>query len=174
MAESAVPLPLSAQEVAITWVEAVMDNGNLDDAWPLTDPTLRLVLVQDWIWAHRHHAWVGSGPDWDGLARSLSEARPDHNLWPRFSTELLELWQKIWRGFSVLTWQPVDSPEVVALDLETVTFVEVSAVGTGTSRSSFSRRFALRHTADGWRVASINGEQMFVPGWPPSMEVRAD
>ncbi len=147
-----------------------MDQGDLDEAWPLTDPTLRLVLVQDWIWAHRHHPWVGHGRDWDGLAKSLAAARPDHALWPRFTAELLELWHKIWKGFSTLTWKPLDTPEIVGLDLETVTFVEIAASASGATRSSFARRFALRHTDNGWQVASINGDQMFIPGWPPSME----
>ena len=165
------PLPPSAQEVAATWVELVMDRGNLDEAWPLTDPTLRLVLVQDWIWAHRHHSFVGQGPEWDDLAHSLAAARPQPALWPRFRAELLELWHKIWKGFSALTWQAFDDPEVVGLDLETVTFVELDASGVPARRTTVPRRFALRHCDTGWQVASINGDQMFLPGWPPSLEV---
>ena len=174
MADPAIPLPATPQEVATTWVEAVMDHNDLERAWPLTDPTLRLVLVQDWIWAHRHHPWVGHGRDWDVLARSLAAARPDHKLWAKFKVEQLELWHKIWSGFSALTWRAPEKPEVVDLDLETVTFVEQAEVSSGTVRPSFARRFALRHTDDGWQVASINGDQMFIPGWPPSMEVRSD
>ena len=167
VAEHATPAPVTPQEVATTWVEAVMDRGDLRAAWPITDATLRLVLAQDWIWAHRHHPWVGHDRDWDSLARALGSAPPEHPLWPRFADEQLELWHKIWKGFDARRWQALDEPEVVALDLEIVTFVEVdSAQG----RARFARRFALRHTDDGWRMASINGDQMFVPGWPPSLE----
>ncbi len=164
------PEPLTAQAVATAWVEAVMDEGDLDRAWPLTHATLRLVLVQDWIWAHRHQKWLGHGSDWDGLATRLAAERSDHPLWSRFSAELLELWQKIWKGFSTLTWESLDDPEVVGLDLETVTFVETETAQTASQRYSFARRFALRHSDVGWQVASINGDQMFVPGWPPSLE----
>ncbi len=164
------PQPRTAQDVATTWVKAVMDDGDLATAWPLTHPTLRLVLVQDWIWAHRHQQWLGHGSDWDDLATRLAAVEPDHPLWPRFRDELLELWQKIWNGFSTLTWQSLDDPEVVGLDLETVTFVETDAAQAAAKRYSFARRFALRHSDDGWRVASINGDQMFIPGWPPSLE----
>jgi len=162
--------PPTAQDVATAWVEAIMDDGELAKAWPLTHPTLRLVLVQDWIWAPRHQKWLGRGTDWDDLATNLAVAQPDHPLWPRFSTELLELWHKIWKGFSTLTWRSLDDPEVVDLDLETVTFVETDAEQAAAKRYSFARRFALRHSEDGWQVASINGDQMFVPGWPPSAE----
>jgi hypothetical protein len=163
-------VPPTPQEVAAAWVEAVMDRGELRAAWPLTDDTLRLVLAQDWIWAHRHHPWVGHDADWDALARALSSPRPDHPLWDRFAEEQLELWQKIWKGLSARTWRPEEDPEVLALDLEIVTFVEPAAEDLG--RHAFARRFALRHTEDGWRMASINGEQMFSPGWPPSLEGR--
>jgi len=155
--------------VATTWVEAVMDRGDLREVWPLTDPTLRLVLAQDWIWTHRHHPFVGPDADRDGLARSLAATSPDHPLWARFAAELLELWQKMWRGFSARSWQPRDDPEVIDLDLEMVTFVEVGGA-PGSARDAFARRFALRHSPDGWRVASINGDQIFVPGWPPALE----
>ncbi len=166
------PTPPTAQDVATAWVEAVMDDGDLARAWPLTHPTLRLVLVQDWIWAHRHQQWLGHGSDWDGLATRLAAVDSGDSLWLRFSAELLELWQKIWKGFSTLTWRSLDDPEVVDLDLETVTFVETEAAQNEAKRYSFARRFALRHSDDGWQVASINGDQMFVPGWPPSLEDR--
>lgn len=164
------PLPPSAQVVATAWVEAVMDEGDLGRAWPHTHPTLRLVLVQDWIWAHRHQKWLGHRRDWDDLASRLASPRPEHPLWPRFCAELLELWHKIWDGFSTLTWRPLDDPEVVSLDLETVTFVETGADRVSARRASFARRFAMRHSGEGWQVASINGDQMFIPGWPPSLE----
>jgi hypothetical protein len=156
--------------VASTWVEAVMDRSDLRAAWTLTDPTLRLVLAQDWIWAHRHHPWVGHHTDWDRLAQGLTAPRPDHPLFARFAEEQLELWHKIWTGFSARTWKAWEEPEVLGLDLEIVTFGEVRQEADASGRPSFARRFALRHTGDGWMMAGINGEQMFVPGWPPSLE----
>ena len=164
------PEPQTAQHVAATWVEAVMDRQDLRAAWPMTDGTLRLVLAQDWIWAHRHHPWVGHDADWEGLAAELSASAPDHPLWERFAGELLELWHKIWRDFEARSWRAWDEPEVLGLDLEVVTFVERDDAATSPRHSSFVRRFALRHTDDGWKVAGVNGDQMFVPGWPPSLE----
>ncbi|MFN2608515.1 MAG: hypothetical protein ABR511_11600 [Acidimicrobiales bacterium] len=169
MGDPAGPAPPTPQQAAVGWVEAVMDRSDLRAAWPLTDPRLRLVLAQDWIWAHRHHPFVGHGADWDALARALAAARPDHHLWARFSAELLELWQKMWKGFNARTWGPRDGPEVIDLDLEMVTFVEVGGA-PGSDRDAFARRFAMRHGPDGWRVASIHGDQLFAPGWPPSLE----
>jgi hypothetical protein len=155
-------------------VEAIMDRGDLIAAWPLTDPTLRLVLAQDWVWTHRHHPTIGHDRSWDELARGLAALPPATELWSAFAEELTGRWQKTWSGLSAGTWAAWDQPEVVGLDLEMVTFMERDGDGPvrfEPGRSAFARRFAMRHTDQGWQVAGVNGDQLFVPGWPPSLEV---
>jgi hypothetical protein len=155
-------------------VEAIMDRGDLIAAWPLTDPTLRLVLAQDWVWTHRHHPTIGHDRSWDELARGLAALPPATELWSAFAEELTGRWQKTWAGLSAGTWAAWDQPEVVGLDLEMVTFMERDGDGPvrfEPGRSAFARRFAMRHTDQGWQVAGVNGDQLFVPGWPPSLEV---
>ena len=165
--------PETAQAAARRWVKALMDDGDLAAAWPLTDPVLRLVLAQDWVWTNRHHPQIGHDRSWDELARALAAVAPEHELWPTFAAELITRYHKMWEGFSTRTWATWDQPEVVGLDLEMVTFLESDGrpVRFEPGRSSLARRFALRHTDEGWLVASVSGGQMFVPGWPPSLEV---
>lgn len=164
----------TAQEAATRWVKAVMDDGDLVAAWPMTDPVLRLVLAQDWVWTHRHHPMLGHDRSWEEVARGLAAVPPKHELWPSFATELLERWHKMWGDLSTETWLPWDQPEVIGLDLEMVTFLESDGkvpVRFEPGRSALARRFAVRHSAEGWRVAGVSGDHMFVPGWPPSLEV---
>lgn len=162
------------QEAATRWVKAVMDDGDILAAWPLTDPVLRLVLAQDWVWTNRHHPAIGEDRSWEELARGLASVPPEHQLWKAFSAELIGRWQKMWAGFSTRAWVAWDQPELIALDLEMVTFLESADGGPvrfEPGRSALARRFALRHGAEGWQVAGVNGDQLFVPGWPPSLEV---
>ena len=87
---------------------------------------------------------------------------------------MISRWHTIWKGFSARTWRLATEPEVIGLDLEMVTFLESEdeyRVRFEPGRSAFARRFAMRHTDQGWMLASVNGDQMFVPGWPPSLEV---
>ncbi len=149
------------QAAAAAWVDAVVDRRDLAEAWTATDPLLRLVLAQDWVWNHRHDPAVGHDNDWDAIARGLAASPPNHPLWPRFEDEMVGLWQRTWKGFGSHTWNVVEEPEVLDLDLEIVTFVDREA--------AIARRFAMRHTEDGWFVASVNGEQLFEPGWPPRL-----
>ena len=151
----------------------MIDDGDLAEAWPLTEPVLRLVLAQDWVWTHRHHPMIGHDRSWDEIARGLAAVPPKQPLWDRFAAEVVSRWQKTWAGFSARTWATWDQPEVVGLDLEMVTFLESDGgpVRFEPGRSALARRFALRHTDDGWKVAGVSGDQLFVPGWPPALEV---
>jgi hypothetical protein len=167
--------PGSPQAAAVAWVEAVMEDGDLARAWPLTDPTLRLVLAQDWVWNHRHDPSVGHDADWESIASGLAADPPSHPLWDRFAADVVELWQRIWKGFDTRTWGVWDQPEVLGLDLEMVTFVETGGgdLPLKPGNSTLARRFALRHTDAGWQVASLNGAQLFEPGWPPTLGQQA-
>lgn len=173
MADSA-PTPPTPQEAVLAWVEAIMDDGDLLAAWPLTDPTLRLVLAQDWVWTNRHHPRIGHERSWDEIARGLASVPPVGELWGAFSAELVGRWQKTWAGLNSRTWGAWAEPEVVGLDLEMVTLLERDGDGPvrfEPGRSALARRFAMRHSDGDWLLAGVNGDQLFVPGWPPSLGV---
>ncbi|MCA1691460.1 MAG: hypothetical protein ABR540_10000 [Acidimicrobiales bacterium] len=170
--------PGTPQAAALEWVEAVMERRDLAAAWPLTDATLRLVLAQDWVWNHRHDLEAGSDHEWDAIGRGLAECPSTHALWERFAQDTVTHWQTIWKGFTPRTWSVSEAPEVLDLDWEMVTFVETGEPGAQADAvpatvTAFTRRFAMLHTDDGWRVASINGHQMFRPGWPPTLGQQA-
>lgn len=160
-----------------------MDRGELGAAWPATDPELRLVLAQDWVWNHRHDPAIGHDADWDAIARGLAAVPPDDPLWHRFSNDVVTTWKRTWKGFSPETWGVWDQPEVLDMDLEMVTFVERDSSvhpAQGVEQplhpgnSTFTRRFAMRHAGGEWLVASVNGDQLFEPGWPPRLRRSAD
>jgi hypothetical protein len=169
--------PGTPQEAATAWVEAVMDRGDLTEAWPITDPVLRLVLAQDWVWNHRHELATPEGVQvqWETIAQGLASSPPQHELWERFASETVGRWQQIWKGFNARTWRVSEQAEVLGLDLEMVTFVEVTEDSEGgdgpphSARQAFSRRFAMVHSDGVWLVASVNGDQLFRPGWPPRL-----
>ena len=152
----------SPEAAATAWVEAVMDRRDLAAAWRLTDPTLRLVLAQYWIWSHRGEAVVGAQEEWDRLARALAECPSAHPLWERFASDRLRRWREFWSGFSAKTWEVRDEPEPIGVGLEVVTFAETGGPALPV------RRFAVRDTPDGWLVAGLDGTALFQPGWPPS------
>lgn len=146
-----------------------MDRGDLAAAWADTDATLRLVLAQDWVWNHRHDPVIGHQVDWDEIAGGLAGGPGGHELWARFCGDVLDMWRRSWKGFSADTWTVRPDPEVLDLDLEMVTFVEPGPAAHHPAGPAFARRFALRHTQDGWQVAGVSGDQLFEPGWPPRM-----
>lgn len=151
------------EDVAAAWVDAVMDRGDLAAAWPLTHPTLRLVLAQHWIWSQRGQAVVGDDQrQWDAMAAALAAGPARHPLWERFASDRVRRWREFWPGFSTRTWSVRDEAEPLGVDLEVVTFVETGGPPLP------ARRFAMRDTPDGWLVAGLDGSALFEPGWPPS------
>jgi hypothetical protein len=153
--------PGTPQAAAVAWVDAVMDRGDLGAAWPGTDPLLRLVLAQDWVWNHRHDPAIGHGREWDAIARELAATSSTSPLWPRFAADLVGTWKRTWHQFDTRSWTVSAVPEVIDLDVEMVTFSERDG--------ALSRRFAMRHVDGTWLVASVDGEQIFEPGWPPRL-----
>lgn len=164
--------PDSPQAAAVAWVEAVMDRGDLRAAWAMTDPTLRLVLAQEWVWSNRHTPLLGYRTDWRDVAEGLASSPSEHPLWERFAADRIREWHTVWKGFGARTWMALDRAEVVGVDLEIVSFVEPGAASTHGrgGRMAFARRLLLRHTGTGWLVAGLDGARLFRPGWPPSPE----
>ncbi len=153
--------PGTPQAAAVGWVEAVLDRGDLLAAWPETDPVLRLVLAQDWVWTNRHDPAIGHDHDWDEIARGLASIPPESPHWGRFAADLVATWRRAWKGFEPRGWYVAPTPEVIGLDLEMVSFIE--------RPSALTRRFAMRHTDGGWLVASVDGDLQYEPGWPPRL-----
>ena len=164
--------PGSSGAAARAWVGAVMDRQELLEAWPLTDPPLRLVLVQQWVLSSMGDPEV-TREDRDTLARELAECPPRHPLWDRFASYRVRRWRRFWTSFSLRTFDLSEEVEPLGDDLEVVTFLEkhrlmgLAAPGP----PPIARRFAMRRTDQGWLVAGLDGSALFRPGWPP-VQVR--
>ena len=159
----------SPAEVATAWVQAVMDRADLGAAWPLTDPTLRLVLAQHWIWTNQGVPAV-SREDRDELARALAACPSSHPLWGRFASQRIRRWREHWQGFTTLTWTLMDRQERLRPDLEVVSFAERKRLEDldRPGPPLVTRRLAVRRTPSGWLVAGLDGTALFEPGWPPA------
>ena len=159
----------SAEAAARAWVEAAMDRGDLRAAWEVTDPNLRLVLVQHWI-ISRQGDPVVEGENRDALARELAASPSQHPLWDRFASDRLRRWRQFWAGFGAQTWDVSDDTQELVPGVKVVTFMEKHRL-LGWAKPGpppATRRFAVRSTPDGWLVAGLDGSALFEPGWPPT------
>lgn len=157
-----------AVEVATAWVRAVMDERDLEKAWPLTDPPFRKVLAQHWI-LQSHPDVVGPPEEWEALADGLAACPPGHPLWERFAKERLARWREFWPGFRAATWG-VKARSEPRPGIVVVAFVEprgkLMSLKPGPPLQF--RHLAVRGRPEGWLLAGLDGAHLFVPGWPPA------
>ena len=156
----------------LAWVNAVMEKGRLDLAWPLTDPTLRLALVQQWILEKGRR--FPAQQSRDRLAEALAAEQPTDPLWGGFARWRVRRWRTSWGDLGSFRWGVWTRPEPVGVDLEVVTLVryeegeplgETIEVEGGSPRVGL--RFIMRSVdRETWRVAGFGG-RLAQPGWPP-------
>ena len=154
-------------EVARRWITAVMQEGDWDQAWALTDPVFRLAQVQAWLWPQRGEAEFVS-EDLDEVATSMCEEGPGHPLWEEFSQLALYTFQETWQEFDLERWSVTGLPRPVALDYEVVVFSRQEEEIIRTAETLYvARPFLMHFTESGWLVAHAGSDQPPVPGWPP-------
>lgn len=162
--------PVGPLETAWGWLSAILEQNDLGAAWPATDPNLRLVLVQGWIWANRSAPPV-SGFNRDELARALAGSSCDHPLWSRFAARQLGRLQSWWGNPDLDTWGASTRSRLMPSDYELVLFAplgdDVELVREPPARGD--ARLVLLHGVDGrWLVAGFS-KRPPSPGWPPTV-----
>ena len=149
------------------WMTLAAITGDVRAAWPLTDPTFRLVLGQAWIWANREHPIV-VGHDFDVAAASIASLDFDHALWDQFAATQAREFTWKHQGFSLETWGVLSRPRLVPPDCELVLYAETGGeVITLTERTDvIAVQLLMRTTDEGWLTAGFS-EHRLQPGWPP-------
>lgn len=145
----------------------VMQEGDWDQAWILTDQVFRLCQVQAWLWPQRGDPDLVS-EDLDDLAASICDEGPAHPLWEDFADVALRTYLETWQEFDLDRWAVAGLPRPVALDYEVVVFSrEEESIIAMDETLRVARPFLMHYTPGGWRVAHAGSDRLPVPGWPP-------
>ena len=162
---SAATGPVKAAEA---WIEAVQ-LGRYDRAWAMTDPRLRLVRAQAWIWNNRKDSDIAA-LNRDELARSLAQERPDHALWGDFAATEVHQMRGVYGSFSAENWGASSGPSAAGPDYTLVLFAHLTGdpLILTDQPPVFSLAF-LMHAADGGWVLAAFSDVLPIPGWPPKL-----
>jgi hypothetical protein len=151
------------------WFSAILEQQSLRAAWPKTDPVLRLVMVQAWIWANRWHPLL-RGLDRNELAAKLASEEPTHPLWSHFEAVQLREFHETWEGFNLRDWGASSRPRPIAPDYEIVLWIETGGEVLRFEEATLVENaiiLLMHSTPRGWIVAAAGSETPPVPGWPP-------
>ncbi|MBV9411052.1 MAG: hypothetical protein JO148_05610 [Acidimicrobiia bacterium] len=156
-------------KAAQDWIAAVQ-LGRYDRAWAMTDPRLRLVRAQAWIWNNRKDADIAA-LNRDEVARALAEERPNHGLWGDFAATEVHQMREVYGTFQPANWGATSNPGSVGPDYAMVLFAHLSGDPLIiTDRPPvFSLAFLMHSTDRGWMLASFS-DVLPTPGWPPKLE----
>jgi hypothetical protein len=159
--------------IAMDWVDLVVVQQDLARAWPLTDSTLKLTMIQAALWNLRPD--IVARPDRDEVAAALADDGDMHSLWEEFATAQLAAFQRGWSVYNPQTWGVVSTTAIAGPDLEHVMFAESGPEGRHFAEGVPVPILALlMHRAnESWKVAGIGlSERLPVPGWPPVIPAR--
>lgn len=147
-------------QAARRWAQLIF-AGQLDQAWPLTDPDFRLVLTRAWCNVNSRHPLL-KDLDVDTLARDLATAGPSSAYWIFFeNTQVDEL--RHWFG-DINSWGVDGRPRPAGDDVEHVVFVPRASQPALLEQDTTLERdttdtqsyvFAVRSTPDGWLVTGL-------------------
>jgi len=155
-------------KAAQTWIEAVQ-IGNYDAAWAMTDPRLRLVRAQAWIWNNRKDEDIAALKR-DDLARALAEERPDHPLWGDFAATEVHQMRGVYGTFQPENWGASSGPSAAVPEHTLVLFAHLTGdpLILTDQPPVFSLAFLMHAAGGGWALASFS-DVLPVPGWPPKL-----
>jgi hypothetical protein len=160
---------------AAEWLRCVLERNDLAEAWPLTDPNLRLVLTQEFLWANREHEAL-AGYDLTDTATSLASCDFEHELWPAFQESQVREFHEAWDEFFSGYYAVASRPRPVGVDYELVKYVETESdepMWVTEPTLVVAQVYLMRATEGGWLMAGFGVDTPPTPGWPPTPGERA-
>lgn len=145
-------------------------KGKIEELWLRTEPTLRLVLAQAWVFANQEHPAL-AGFEHEQLATDLADLTIPCPLQEDFfSTQLREM-QDSFQNFDAEQWGAAERPRRFGLDYELVIFMETGGdiliFQNGMSPPTIP--LLMRRIGPNWKVANFHASYP-IPGWPPGVE----
>jgi hypothetical protein len=143
--------------VASVWLTAILEKGDLAEAWPWTAPALRRDLADKWLFKFPER--LGDRVP-EQLASEIAERGPEHADWAHFAADLIGLFQRIWDYVDFETWGWADLKNPIGVDREIVAIVNVEGhfgdLEEGVQAEALP--LVMEHGPEGWNVVSLRRE----------------
>lgn len=159
----------SAVAAGRAYLKAV-NEGDIEEVWICTEPTLRLVLTQAWVYANGQHSDLIS-LDQEKLAQDLASLTTPCSFQDEFFATQLREMQDAFQMYDDDQWGAAEKPRHFGLDYELVIYME-----TGGDSLIFQEGMSppaipllMRRIASSWKVANFHAAYP-IPGWPPTSE----
>jgi len=120
--------PAGPTPVAWRWLKLILEEGDLEQAWPLTAPDLRRTLTRAWVDANQTHPALAGGNPTE-LTEALAAAVSADPLWAAFAQTQLREFQEAWSFVDLATYGAAADPRPSGPDEEGVAFIDTTGPG---------------------------------------------
>lgn len=151
-----------APVVALEWVDAALDRGDVATAWSFTAEGLRRRLVERWVARHLDELTEEPGP----VVAALAADDPDHVLWATYAAWQAQEWRSTFPAdlrASSPAWALLARAEPVAPGLATAVFVRTDGLGDREQLPpglAVPARRILLEADVVWRVAGLDARAL--------------
>jgi hypothetical protein len=140
--------------VASVWLTAILENGDLGEAWPWTAPALRRDLADKWLFEFPDRA---RGRDPDQLAAELAEQGSAHSDWGEFAADIVGFFHRIWHYVDFESWGWADLKNPIGVDREIVAIINVEGQFGELEEAvqADALPLVMELGPEGWKVVSL-------------------
>jgi hypothetical protein len=154
--------PDSPIGTARKWIWAMLEYGDLREAWTLTDESFRTVLARLWVVANRRHPAL-TGQQSRKLIEELSKEAPADHLWDDFASSTIADFRRLWSDVDLKRRGWGNKPRPLSPGYERVLLVEAEGelADADKDRVVPSLIFDMRYDEElGWLVAKVGGSEL--------------
>lgn len=140
--------------VASVWLTAILENGDLGEAWPWTAPALRRDLADKWLFEFPDRV---RGRDPSQLAAELAEQGSAHSDWGEFAADIVGFFHRIWHYVDFESWGWADLKNPIGVDREIVAIVNVEGQFGDLEEAvqADALPLVMELGPEGWKVVSL-------------------
>jgi hypothetical protein len=160
--------PLGA---ASNWVNAILRDGSLKAAWPLTDEDMREDLAASWVAVNRRHPLL-LDEDPEAIAEDLATLEPTRPLlWDGFELSQVAFLRDQMAAVDLDTWCWATDPRPLGVDLEGALFIDAGPLDeVGRPLEPLrpgehpALAFVMQYVDSSWLVSAVSVPEAPAPG----------
>ncbi len=149
----------------------LMQEGNVEEGFNLTDANWQLCMLQTWLWRTRRESFADRA-EVDLTAGQLLNENEPIEIWSAFIVDMTRMFVEQWAPLNLDNWGAASQRRRIARNYDLIILAPVvdgqGYFVTTATLIATNMRFVVHHVGSRWLVAHHAGSAPPVAGWPPT------